>query len=212
MCCRYLMCQRGRGEFSPSPNKRPARSLRAGYNVLMSEKRFVVPEVVATHFHVRPGDFVGDFGAGSGNFTSVLARLVGPQGKVYACEIQKNLVDKLAQKVLQEHLGNVEVVWGDFEETEGSTLGAGTLDLALMVNTLFQLERRDVAIDEVMRTLRPGGKFFLIDWSESWGGLGPQPGQVIPLAEARAVAESQGLTFEREFDAGDHHYGLAFRK
>lgn len=178
----------------------------------MSEQRFIVPEVVATHFHLRPGDQVADFGAGSGHFEAVLSRLVGPEGKVLAIEIQKGLVEKLDDKVRRERLGNVTTLWGDIEEVGGTKIADAALDAAIMVNTLFQMESKNAAVSEIYRVLRGGGKFFLIDWSESWGGLGPQPGQVLNADEARSLAETAGFTFERNFDAGDHHYGLAFRK
>lgn len=178
----------------------------------MIEQRFIVPEVVATHFHLRPGDQVADFGAGSGHFETVLSRLVGPEGKVVAVEIQKGLVEKLEDKIRRDHLSNVQVLWGDIEEVGGTKISDSSLDAAVMSNTLFQMEAKGVAIAEIYRVLRPGGKFFLIDWSESWGGLGPQPGQVLTVDDVRALAETAGFTFERTFDAGGHHYGLAFRK
>jgi len=62
------------------------------------------------------------------------------------------------------------------------------------------------------RTVRSGGRFFVIDWTESFAGMGPQPGQVISAADVTALFEANGFVFEREFPAGDHHYGLAFRK
>lgn len=178
----------------------------------MEEKRFVIPEIIATHFHFRLGDKVGDFGSGSGPFLRVFSNLVGPEGFVYACEIQKNLAEMLQDRVRREHLNNVEVIWGDLEEINGTKIENETLDAGVLVNCLFQVEDKETTIKEVMRTLRSGGKLIVIDWSESWGGMGPQPAQVINESEARALCEGQGLTFEREFDAGGHHYGLAFRK
>lgn len=178
----------------------------------MTDERFVIPEQAVTHFHLRPGDVVADFGAGTGYFTTVLARSVAPDGRVFALEIQKNLIEKLVDKVRQDRLSNVEVKWVDLEAIGGSKLEDGSLDAALVANTLFQMEARAAALQEIARTLRGGGKLFIIDWSESWGGMGPQPGQVLSQSEARALAEAAGLTFERTFDVGRHHYGLAFRK
>jgi len=60
--------------------------------------------------------------------------------------------------------------------------------------------------------LRSGGKFFVIDWTESFAGMGPHPEQVILMADAINLFEANGFVFEREYPAGDHHYGLAFRK
>lgn len=178
----------------------------------MSENNFIIPEVVASHFHLRTGDKVGDFGAGTGNFSAVLSRLVGPQGRVYATEIQKNLVNALSDRVRKSRLGNVEVLWADLEATGGSKIIDNSLDAAVIINTLFQMEDKQTALTEIARTLRSGGKLFIVDWSESWGGVGPQPSDVLGESTARDLAESAGFTFERNFTAGGHHYGLAFRK
>lgn len=177
----------------------------------LQQGRFVVPDVVATHFHLREGDTVADFGAGSGYFLKTLSRLVGSEGTVHACEIQKNLIETMGEVVRRENLQNVEVHWCDVEEENGSKLAGDSLDTIIIVNSLFQFEDKDAALLEARRTLRPGGKLFIIDWSESFGGLGPQPAEIITANDARALAEKHGFTFERSFDAGDHHYGLAFR-
>jgi ubiquinone/menaquinone biosynthesis C-methylase UbiE len=174
--------------------------------------RFVEPSVVSSHFHLRPGDVVADFGAGSGYFIETLANLVGPTGRVYACEIQKQLVEKIGDLARSKGLSQVQPLWSDLEVIGGSKIPDGVLDAAIMVNTYFQFDDRAVALAEVLRTLRSGGKFFLIDWSESFGGLGPQPGQVVAARTAEVEGETAGFNLERSFDAGDHHYGLAFRK
>ncbi len=174
--------------------------------------RFVVPSVVASHFHLRPGDVVADFGAGSGYFIETLASLVGEEGRVYACEIQKPLVEKIGNLARSKGLSQVQPLWSDLEVIGGSKIPDGVLDAAIMVNTYFQFDNRAVVLQEVLRTLRSGGKFFLIDWSDSFGGLGPQPEQVVSVATAEAEGETAGFSFERSFDAGDHHYALAFRK
>lgn len=178
----------------------------------MFDRSFIVPEILVTNFHIRPGDKVGDFGAGAGNFIAVLSRAAGPNGRVYACEVQRNLVEALAARIRKERLSNVEVVWSDIEEVGGTKIDDDVLDVAILINTLFQTEDKEAALREVGRTLRPGGKLLLVDWSESWGGVGPQPKDVLTAEGARDAAESAGFTFERAFDAGGHHYGLAFRK
>src|SRR3989344_6230736 len=145
----------------------------------MLERSFIIPEKLVTHFHLRPGDRVGHFGAGTGNFVTVLSRVVGPTGRVYACEIQRNLVETLAARIRQEHLTNVEVIWSDIEADGGTKLESGALDAAILINTLFQSDDRPAALREINRTLRVGGKLLLVDWSESWGGGGAQPSNVL---------------------------------
>ena len=145
--------------------------------------RFVDPVTVSTHFHIHKGDTVADFGAGSGYFMEVLAQLVGDQGIVYVCEIQKELVEKLGNIARSKGLSQVRPLWADVEDVGGSKIEDEALDTVVMVNTFFQFEDRITAIQEVIRTLRTGGKFFLIDWSESFNGLGPQPDHIVSEQE-----------------------------
>lgn len=174
--------------------------------------RFVVPDVVATHFHLKEGEIVADYGAGSGFFLKTLSTAVGEEGRVFACEIQKPLVEKLGEQARLMGLSNIHPLWCDLEEAAGIKIADGELDAALLVNTLFLIEDKDTAIKEMGRTVRSGGKFFVIDWTESFAGMGPQPGQVITAADVTALFESNGFIYEREYPTGDHHYGLAFRK
>lgn len=173
--------------------------------------KFVIPEVVATQFHLREGDKVADFGAGSGFFLKVLSNAVGPEGRVYACEIQKVLVEKLGDQARMQGLENIEPLWCDIEAVNGSKIADDTLDAAIMVNTLFQVEERGVAAAEIKRTLRPGGKLMVVDWFETVPGLGPTPDRLITADECKSLFESHGFVFERDFPAGEHHYGVAFR-
>jgi ubiquinone/menaquinone biosynthesis C-methylase UbiE len=173
--------------------------------------RFVIPSVVSSHFHIRNGDTVADIGAGTGYFLETLSSLVGQEGKLYAVDVQKNLVEAMGDLARTKNLNNVEVIWGDCDEANGSKIPTDVVDVAILVNTLFQFEKKDDAMQELKRILRPGGKLFIIDWSESFSGLGPQPEQVITDTVAKDFAAQAGFTFEHDFDAGDHHYGLAFR-
>jgi ubiquinone/menaquinone biosynthesis C-methylase UbiE len=174
--------------------------------------QFVEPRVVVSHFHLHEGDKVADFGAGAGFYSELLSRLVGPHGRVFAVEIQKDLVEKIGDLARKKGLHNIDPKWADIEADGGVPIADGVVDAALMANTLFQIEDKGTALREVYRTLRPGGKFFVIDWTDSFGGLGPHMSQVVTEYDARAHAEAAGFTYERSFGAGDHHYGLAFRK
>ncbi|MEY2665654.1 MAG: hypothetical protein RLZZ480_759 [Candidatus Parcubacteria bacterium] len=176
------------------------------------DSTFVVPDIVASHFHLREGDIVADFGTGSGHFLKTLSERVGATGRVYACEIQKQLIEKVSQQVQHLGLKNVYPLWCDLEELSGIKIQTGALDAAILVNTLFQIEDKVAAITEMGRTLRSGGKLFVIDWTDSSGGIGPRKEHVFSALEATALAESNNFILERHFPAGSHHYGLAFRK
>lgn len=172
---------------------------------------FAVPEMIATHFHMRHGDRIADLGAGSGHFTKALSRLVGKEGKVFAVEIQRPLAEAITDMVRSQHLSNVESIWGDLEVVGGTKISDKTLDAALLSNTFSMLVEKNETLKECVRILRKGGKLFIIDWKDSLRNMGPRADMILAPEAVREMAEKAGFTFERDFPAGEHHYGLAFR-
>lgn len=172
---------------------------------------FLVPDIVVSHFHIKDGDVVADFGSGSGHFLRALSMRVG-SGKVYACEIQKSLVEKISTTVHAQQLLNIYPLWADLEEPNGLKIATDSVDIGILVNTLFQIENKETAIEEMSRTIHVGGRLIIIDWTDSFNGLGPVPDHVITQREATALCESLGFVLEQDFPAGGHHYGLVFRK
>lgn len=175
-------------------------------------KHFIIPAVVGTHFLLHEGDYVADFGAGSGFFIPVLSAAVGQQGRVFACEIQRPLVEKLGSYARSMGFQNIDPLWCDIETPQGIKIADQALDAGILVNTLFQLEDKVTAIKEIHRTLKPDGVLHVIDWSESFSGLGPTVASIMTKNATTALLESHGFVLEREYPAGEHHYGLAFRK
>src|SRR5262249_5924314 len=84
---------------------------------------------------VQPGDAVADIGAGSGYFTFRLSDKVGPKGKVYAVEIQQEMLDIIARKMKGRDVKNIELVLGKEDDPK---LPAGAVDLILMVDVYHE--------------------------------------------------------------------------
>jgi len=173
---------------------------------------FADPEKISSHLHLCEGDTVIDLGAGSGNYMEPLSKAVGKSGRVYLGDVQKTLVDTLDNRAQELHLSNIRPLWCDIETVGGIKLKDESLDAALLSNTLFQIENKDNAATEIYRVLHKGGKLFVVDWTESFGGLGPHKDHVITQEVAKALFEKNGFSYEGDFPAGDHHYGIALRK
>lgn len=173
---------------------------------------FSDPDKVAAHFGLAEGSRVADFGAGSGAYTIAAAKRVGSHGKVFAVDVQKNLLDRLASTAREARLGNVEVVWGNIEKRGGSTLTDESVDCVILANILFQSDAKYTLLLEARRVLRPGGTLAIVEWSDSFGGLGPAPDRVVAPEEVKKVAAEAGLMLVKDFPAGEQHYGLLFRR
>lgn len=154
---------------------------------------------------------VADFGAGSGAYALAIARHLEGSGIVYALDVQKDLLRRLHNEAKAQNLKNVEILWADLEAPGGSKLSDGLLDIVLISNLLFQVDDKPAVLAEAKRIVKSGGRVAIIDWSESFGGMGPHPESVVTREAAYAFAQEAGLTFQKEFPAGAHHYGLVFR-
>lgn len=153
-----------------------------------------------------------DLGAGSGFYSLAAARIVGHEGRVFAVDVQKDLLDRLYQSAQGEGLHHLEVIWGDIEHYGGSKLREGSADVVLVCNTLFQVEDKKKTLEEAMRLLRPGGRLVAVDWTGSHFGMGPEESLIITQEEAQSLLSEVGFKEDSAFDAGPHHWGLIVRK
>lgn len=176
------------------------------------ESRFVDPAQIVRALSVRPGLRVADVGAGSGVYALALARAVGEEGRVYAIDVQKDMLTRLANEVSRLGLKNVEIIWGDVDRAGGSKIADASVDIALLSNVLFQLEAKDTALLEMFRILKPGGILAIIEWSDSFNGMGPHRDEVVLPQQAKQLADAAGFALKKEFSAGAHHYGLMFTR
>ncbi|OGI64805.1 hypothetical protein A3H53_00980 [Candidatus Nomurabacteria bacterium RIFCSPLOWO2_02_FULL_40_10] len=157
---------------------------------------------------LREDAIVADLGAGTGFYSIAAGKLV-PQGKVYAIEVVKDFLETIKNKVKEAHLRNVEIIWGNIEKLGGTKIGDGVVDTVIASNVLFQVEDKKNFILEVKRILKKGGSALLVDWSES-SVMGAKI--IIPRERAREMFEAEGFVFDREIDAGAHHYGMILNK
>lgn len=180
--------------------------------MIASDSTFASPETNITQLELAPGSRVADFGAGSGAYTLAAARAVTDRGKVYAVDVQKELLTKLSAHASAEGVGNVEIIWGNLDRVGGSKILDETMDAVIVSNILFQSEDKQSLLLEAKRILRPGGKVLIIDWSESFGGIGPNPAHVVTLEEGKKLLSEAGLSLSKEFNAGAHHWGVVALK
>jgi ubiquinone/menaquinone biosynthesis C-methylase UbiE len=169
---------------------------------------FSRPHQTVVDLKLQPGTLVADLGAGIGAYTVPLAQAVGPKGRVYAVEVQKELLQKIVTVTRDVGLDNVEVIWGDIENMGGTKLADDSVQFVVLANVLFQLENKEGCAREVDRILKPGGKVLVVDWRDSYDGMGPIPEMVLEQHRAREIFEHAGFHYENGVETGDQHYGF----
>lgn len=160
-------------------------------------------------FGLRENNIVADLGAGTGYYSVAAGRMV-PRGKVYAVEIQKDFLATIRNKVKEARLYNVECLWGNIEKLGGTKIRDGIADAVIASNVLFQVEDKEIFIQEIKRILKPKGRVLLIDWSVD--SFATSLKNAIPKNKVREMFERRGFVFEREINAGTHHYGMILAK
>lgn len=173
---------------------------------------FSAPEKNIEQLSLQDNQIVADFGAGSGAYTIAAAKAMHGTGKVYAVDVQKELLTRLEHTCAEQHLGNIAYVWGDLEKLGGTKLRDGSCDAVILSNVLFQVWEKRIVVEEARRVLRPGGLLLIIDWTGSFNNMGPTAEQVFSEEKARKMAEETGFIFDRSLNAGNYHYGLVMRR
>jgi ubiquinone/menaquinone biosynthesis C-methylase UbiE len=172
---------------------------------------FSNPEQIVAQLGLVEGMRVADLGAGSGFYTKAAARRVGTTGHVYAIEVQKGMLKTLEDDLKKDGIKNVDCIWGDIEKDGGTKIADRTVDRVIISNVLFQAEDKIGLIDEAKRILKKDGQALLVDWTESWSGMGPAPESVVPQEKAEELFKKRGFKIVEVVSTEVHHYGILFR-
>lgn len=109
---------------------------------------------------VKPGMVIGEVGAGEGYFTFQLAERVGPEGKIFANDINKGSLRELRQKRDRDGITNIETLVG---KTEDPLFPAGQMDMVVMRYVFHDLEKPVPLMQNVKRALKPGAIVGILD-------------------------------------------------
>ena len=174
---------------------------------------FSDPERSIEQFGLGKGNYVADFGAGYGHFSFAAAEAVGETGRVYAIDVQKDLLTRLKNEARNvRHLSNIDIIWADLDHLGGTKLRENSIDAVILANILFQLPQKDDTCMEIKRILKRTGRILVIDWSNSIGGIGLKSSDVFTRDQAVKLFYSHGFVEDREIDAGTGHYGIILKR
>ncbi|MDA1185738.1 MAG: class I SAM-dependent methyltransferase [Acidobacteria bacterium] len=145
------------------------------------------PDQIMDALGIADGSTVADIGAGAGWFTIRLARRVGPNGIVYAQDVQRQMLEAIRRRVAREGLENVETRLG-----MGSmpNLPEGSVDAMLVVDVYPEVEDRVTFLRNLAAALRPGGRVGIVNYKPGRGGPGPAPGEGVRVASTDVEADA----------------------
>jgi SAM-dependent methyltransferase len=162
----------------------------------------------AMAINTNVGD-VAEFGSGYGTFTIPVAEVIS--GKLFALEIEPNLVDLLSKRAQLAGLNNIVGIVRDFIN-EGTGLSEGSVDYVMLFNILHD-EQPSRILNEAYRVLRPGGKMGIIHWNYDLTTPRGPPMEIRPKPEQCIErSEETGFRLIRQCDLKPYHYGLLFCK
>lgn len=166
------------------------------------------PDRIMDALGIGDGSVVADLGAGGGWFTIRLARRVGPNGVVYAEDVQQEMIVAIGRRVAREGLSNVRLVRGTAEDPR---LPPGSVDAILIVDTYNELEDPVTLLSNAARGLRQQGRIGIVDFKKDGSG-GPGPAieeRLDPEAIVRD-AEAAGLRLLKRETSLPYQFFLVF--
>jgi ubiquinone/menaquinone biosynthesis C-methylase UbiE len=121
-------------------------------------------DAVLSKLDLKPGMVVADIGAGSGLFSRPLAKAVAPSGKVYAVDIQQDLLDHVNQRDREENIDNIQTVLGEYDDPK---LPAHNVDLAFINDVLHHIQHRAAYLKALGSYMKPGGRVAIIEMDKN---------------------------------------------
>ncbi len=151
-------------------------------------------DLLLTALNIKGGEVVADIGCGSGYFSIPLARAVGSNGRVFAVDVQREMVDILTARATREGVDNVTALVGQVDDV---SLAAASIDLALLVDTYHEFDHPWEMMRSIVRALRPGGRLALVEFRAEDPSVEIKPLHKMSQVQARRELEAAGLTFDR---------------
>jgi ubiquinone/menaquinone biosynthesis C-methylase UbiE len=175
--------------------------------ILESAERVKMLQVdrVIQALNIEPGQRIADLGAGSGLFSRPLADLVGPDGVVYAIDIDSDLLEHVNETALEKNLTNIQTVLASEQDPR---IPDG-VDLVLICDTLHQIEDPSVYLRGLTNYLRPSARIAVIDYENNWPRRFESAKYTVD--ELDKWMSEAGLQREEKFDFLDDNFFVTYR-
>lgn len=154
---------------------------------------------------IRPGMRIADVGAGTGYFAIPMAQAAGAGGKVFAVDLQSEMLDMLREKLRAPGAPrNIKLIQGAASQT---TLSSKSVEVLLIANVWHELENHAAALQEAARILTTGGTLALLDWRPDMSSPpGPPSDHRLPAADVLQFLRKSHWTAAQPINIGRYSY------
>jgi predicted methyltransferase len=146
------------------------------------------PDQIMDALAIADGSAVADIGAGAGWFTIRLARRVGPNGVVFAQDVQRQMLEAIRRRVAREGLRNVATRLG---AGSSPNLPPRALDAILVVDVYPEVEDRVTFLRNLAAALKLGGRIGVVNYKPGRGGPGPAPEEGVRVESASVETDAR---------------------
>jgi ubiquinone/menaquinone biosynthesis C-methylase UbiE len=147
--------------------------------------------------HLKPGQTVADIGCGNGFYTLPIARIIGPKGKVFALEIQSEMLEMLAARADIAGVTNTVPILGTVADPK---LPENSVDLALLVDVYHEFSNPEEMLQGIRRSLKPGGRMVQVEFRAEDPHVPIKPEHKMSKEQVLKEVTANGFKLVDQFD------------
>jgi ubiquinone/menaquinone biosynthesis C-methylase UbiE len=165
------------------------------------------PDDVIAALDLKPGETLADIGAGSGYFSFRFARKLGDTGRVYAVDVNSDMILHMNRYIRDNRLKNVTTI---LSAPDDPLLMDASINRFFICNTWHHIQNRPQYVARMKKMLKPGGQIIIIDYKKKQLPVGPPPEMKLAKREVIAEVEAGGFKLAKEHDLLEYQYFLIF--
>ena len=178
-----------------------------------SGNQMIDPDLLFEKAQLQPGMHIADLGCGRlGHIVFPGAKYVGPNGLIYAVDVRKEMLESVRKRASLDGLLNVQTVWADLEQYGKTAIPTKNLDVAFIINVLFQSNDQFAILNEAKRLLKHKARLVIVDWNRPGLTICPPAERMVDFHAILNWARGEGFGLQDDFDMGNWHRGLVLYK
>src|SRR5262249_41239397 len=167
------------------------------------------PDKALDELKLKPGMVIADIGAGVGYMSIRMAKRVAPNGKIYANDLQPEMLQRLRENAAKEKVTNIQTVVGDVADPK---LPANTMDLVLLVDVYHEFSQPQQMLRKIRETLKPDGRLVLLEYRAEDPNVPIIAEHKMTVAQVKLELEAEGFTMSQVIESLPRQHILILTK